>query len=129
SVGSRKNYHTDIGSETIHFHQKLVEGIFTFVVSTHDGVFATSATNSIDFIDKNDTRCLFLSLFKQVTYPRGAHTHKHLHKIRARQGEERHLCLTRYCFREQSLTRSGRAHQKCPFRNFSTQIGVFFWVF
>ena len=61
------------------------------------------ASDSIDFIDKNDTGRIFLRLFEHVPDPGGAHTHEHLYKIRSRDREKRHLGFPGNCPGQQGL--------------------------
>ena len=66
--------------KTVHFYQKLVQGLFTFIISTTKTIY-TAFSQSIDFIYKHDTRCFFTSLFKQITNTAGSNTNKHFNKV------------------------------------------------
>src|ERR1700719_101382 len=55
---------------------------------------STMPANRIDFIDENNAWGGFLSLLEHVTNSRGAHTDKHLDKIRTADAEEWDICFT-----------------------------------
>src|SRR5215472_9337281 len=78
--------------------------------------------NGVDFVDEDDARRVFLSLFEQVAYAAGPHAHKHLHKIRAGDGEEGHIGLTRHRTCQQSLAGSGRSYEQHAFGNSAAQL-------
>src|SRR6267143_396483 len=42
----------------------------------------------VDLVDENDARRVGFALLEQVAHPRGAHTHEHLHEVRAGHREE-----------------------------------------
>ncbi len=99
---------TFIDTKTVHFHEKLVQGLFSFIMTaSHTG--STLSCNSIDLIDKNDTRMVFLCIFKQISDTGCADTDKHFHKVRPRNGEKRNLCFSGDRFCKHRLTGSGRS--------------------
>ena len=120
TVGRSHDDDTTVGAESIHLSQELVQGAFTFIVTTHCSSLATSTTNGINLVDEDDTRSFCLCLLEEVTHTAGTHTHKHLDKLGARQGEERHTRLTCYRFGQQGLTCSWRAHQEGSLWNLTT---------
>ena len=68
----------------------MVQGLFPLVVASAQAC-ATVAPNGIDFIDENDTGCVFFALDEQITHPGSANTDKHLDKIGTADGIERNL--------------------------------------
>ena len=129
TVGCCKDDHTGIAGKTIHFGKQLVQGIFPFVVGSGHGIFPPGPANGINFIDKDNAGSFFFGLFEKVAYPGGPDPHEHLNKIRSRNTEERDFSFPRYRFGKQCFTCSGRANQQCAFRNFTTQLGIFFRTF
>ena len=116
-VRSAQNQNSLGSIETIHFGQKLVQGLFSFLVSSP--VFAVSASSDrIDLIDKYNTRRIFCSFLKQIPYPGGAHAHVHLDKIRTCQRKKRHVRLSCHRFCQQCLSCSRRSHQEGSFGQF-----------
>lgn len=65
---------------------------------------ATAASDGINFINKHQAGCILLGLLEQVPHTACSHTHKHLHKLRARDGEEGHTCLSCNGLGQQGLT-------------------------
>ena len=52
------------------------------------------STNSIDLVDKNNTRGVLFPLDKQIPHTGRSHTDKHFNKIRAADTKKRHLSLS-----------------------------------
>src|SRR5262245_5758785 len=82
----------------------------------------------VDFIDENDAERGFLSLLKHVTNARRAHANEHLHKIRATNGEERHISFTRDRARQQGLASAGRTDHQHALGNTATEFLKFFRI-
>src|SRR5690242_5356089 len=68
--------------------------------------------NSINFVDENNARSVFLALLKQVADTGGAYTNKHFHKIGPRDREEGNVRFTSDSTGQQGLSGSGRSHQE-----------------
>src|ERR1017187_10471032 len=81
SVGCCKNDNARICRKAIHFGKQLVQGVFTFVISSLYQVFTPGAANSVNFINEYDTRRFFLSLAEEIADGGGYNPNKHLHKI------------------------------------------------
>lgn len=60
TVGSRNDDHTHIAFETIHLDQQLVQGLFTFIVSTSQPGTALTP-NRIDLVDEDDAGCMLFA--------------------------------------------------------------------
>src|ERR1700753_101315 len=68
----------------------------------------------IQLVDEDDRRRLLSRLFKQVAYPRGADTHKHLNELRAGNRKELDARLARDRPRQQRLDGARWADQQDP---------------
>ena len=115
-------------AEAIHFHQQLVQGLLTFIVSTASAG-ATLAANGINLIDEDDTRTIFLRLLKQVTHARCTNTDEHFHEVRARDGVERNARLTCNGAGKKGFTSTRRAIEQHAARNLRAKLVVARWVF
>ena len=67
--------------KTIHLGKKLIQSLLTLIIAAAI-MRITALTDCIDLIDKDDTRCVLLRFFKQVTDTGSTHADKHLHKLR-----------------------------------------------
>src|ERR1035437_904307 len=76
-----KDYDSHVCTETIHLSKKLVQSIFSLVVRAKVCITTSCPANSINFIYKDNTRCFFFCLFKQISDSGSAHTNKHFNKI------------------------------------------------
>ena len=112
------------GIETIHLRKQLVQCLLTLVISTAV-MGITALTDSIDLINKYNTRCILLSFLKKVADTGSTHTNKHLHKFRSGKGKEWHMSLTCYCLGEKSLTGTRRSYKQCALRQLGTDLNIF----
>ena len=80
TVGRGKDNDALAAVKTVHFRKELVQGLFPFVVAAK-GAIITLFANGIDFIDKDNARSLFLSLFKEVADTSCPHTNEHLNEF------------------------------------------------
>ncbi len=87
--------HRFVGFKAVHLHQKLIQGLFPFIVSTAQSGTAMPAYR-VYLVNKSDAGRILFGCFKEVTNSRRAHSHKHFHKIRARDGEKGHPCFSGY---------------------------------
>ena len=111
TVCRRKNNNTLRGIKTIHLGKQLIKCLLTLRIATT--VFAvTASSDSIDLINKYNTRRNGCSLFEKISYTRRAHTDIKLHKIRTRKREERNIRLTGYRLGKQGLTCSRRTYKQ-----------------
>ena len=111
TVGGGHHDHTQIGFESVHFNQHLVEGLLALVVSAPKAR-TTLTAHGIDFINEDDAGSIFLGIFEHVAHTRSANAHKHFHKIGTRNTEERHLGFASNGLGQQGLAGSRRAHQQ-----------------
>ena len=72
---------------------------------------ASSARHCIYLIDEDDAGCVFLCFREEIPDSGSSHSDEHLHEVGARDGKERHSCLSRHCLCQQGLTGTGRAHE------------------
>src|SRR5690606_13906158 len=84
--------------------------------------------NGINFVDENNARALLLGLFKHVTDPGRTHAHKHFHKVRTGNREERYLCFTGDRLCQQRLTGTRRPDHQNALRGAATQSLEFAWI-
>ncbi len=120
TVGGSNDDDAFIAFKTIHLDQHLVKSLLTLIMTTTQ-TGATLATDGVDFIDEDDAGRGFLGLLEHVAYPGGTDTDEHLHEIGTRDGEERHLGLTRNGLGQQSFTGTGRTNQQHTGRDLATQ--------
>ena len=83
--------------------------MLAFVVTAAQSRAAVPA-DCVDLVHKDDTRCVALGLFKEVSDPGCAHTNEHLNEFRTADMEERHPCFTGHSPCHQGLTGSRRAN-------------------
>ncbi len=82
TVGGGQGNDTFIGTETIHLHEELVQGLFPFIMSPTQSASALTAYG-IDFIDEYDTGGILLGLGEKVAYAGCAYADKHFHEVGA----------------------------------------------
>ena len=108
--------HAFVRFEAVHFDEQRVQSLLAFVVSAAEAG-AAMAAHSVDFIDEDDARRVFLALLEQIADAACAHADEHLDEIRTRDREERHIRFARNRAREQCLAGSRRPDQQHAFRN------------
>ena len=79
------------------------------------------AAHGINFVYKDDTGGIFLSLLEHIAHPAGADADKHFDKIRAGNGKERHPGFASNGARQKGFTCARRAHQKRAFGDLPTK--------
>ena len=82
------------------------------------------AAHRIDLINENNTGSYLSCLLEQIPHPACAHTHEHLHKVRAGNREERYIRFTGNCLGKQRLTRTGRAYQQRALRQLCANLCI-----
>ena len=127
TVGGGQDHHALVGAEAVHLHKELVQRLLTLIVTAAETRAALTA-HGIDLVNKDDGGGFLLSLNKQVADTAGAHTHIHLHKIRAGDGEELHIGLACHSTGKQSFTGTGRAHQQYALGDMGAEGGVLIGV-
>ena len=128
TVGGGQYHYAFIGGETVHFHQKLVQCLFSFVMTATD-TRATLTTDRINFVDEYDGRGVLFCLVKQVTDTARTDTHIQLHKVRAGNGQKSDTGFTGHCFGQQRFARTRRANQQDAFGDACAQVDEFFRFF
>ena len=67
TVGRRHYDNAFVHTESVHLHQQLVQCLFTLIMTAaHTGT--TSSCHRINLINENDTRCILLGFFKQISH-------------------------------------------------------------
>ena len=111
AVGGRDQDDVLVLVEPVHLHQHLVQGLLTLVVTAaHAG--ASMAAHGVDLVDEDDRRGVLLGGVEQVAHAAGAHTHEHLHEVRAGDRVEGHVGLAGHGAGQQGLAGAGRAVQQ-----------------
>ena len=82
TVGCGNDDNGMIAFKAVHFDQKLVQGLFAFVVATAQAG-TTLTADSIDFVNENDTRGVFLRLFKHIAHAACTDADEHFNKVGA----------------------------------------------
>ena len=79
-VGGGHHDHALVGTEAVHFHQQLVQGLLALVVAAAQAGAALAA-HRINLINKDDAGHILLRLVEQIAHTGGTHAHVHLHKV------------------------------------------------
>src|SRR5437867_12855212 len=82
---------------------------------------AACASQRIQLVDENDGRGLGARLLEEIANPCCADTDKHLHELRARDREERHLRFARDRLGQQGLAGAGWADEEHAFGHAAAQ--------
>ena len=80
TVRRRQNNHAAVVLETIHLCEQLVQRLLALIVAAKIARIALLA-DGIDLVDKDNARCLFLGLLKEIAHLRRAHADEHLDKF------------------------------------------------
>ena len=120
TVSRRNQNNVLVRFKTVHLDQQLVQRLFALVVAAAQTGAAMTA-DSVDFVNKQQTGGIFLSLRKHVTNTRRTDADKHFDEIRTRNREKRYICLAGYRFGQQGLSGTRRTDQQNAFRNFAAQ--------
>ena len=106
AVGCRDDDDAFVCLKTVHFDEQLVQSLLALVIRIAKAMAARTA-NCVNLVDKDNARRVFLRLLEHVAHAACAHADKHLDKVRAGNGEERHARLARNRARQQRLTCAG----------------------
>mmetsp|Transcript_20181 Transcript_20181/g.48070 ORF Transcript_20181/g.48070 Transcript_20181/m.48070 type:complete len:200 (-) Transcript_20181:548-1147(-) len=79
-VRSCNHNDTSVAFKSIHFGEKLIDSLFSFIIAASHASASLSA-NSIYLINKHNARSFRLRLLKQIANTRGTNTNKKLHKL------------------------------------------------
>ena len=111
SVCCGNYYESRINRKSVHFNEKLVERLFTFVVTTAKSRASLSA-DSVDFIDEYNAGEKLFCLLEQITYTRSSDTYEHFNEIGTAYGKERNSCFARNSLCNVGFTCSRRTYKK-----------------
>ena len=123
AVGGGDNDDVILSGKAVHFHQQLVQRLLPFVVSAADAC-ATVTAYSVDLVNEDDRRCIFLCLVEQITDTGCTHAHEHFYKVRTGDREERAACLAGNGSGKQCFTSTRRPHQQDTLRDACAQFSV-----
>ena len=79
TVGSAQHHNTLGGVKAVHLGQQLVERLLTLIVGGQTHRVALLA-DSVDFINKDDARSLFIGLLEQIAHAGRARAYEHFNK-------------------------------------------------
>src|SRR5579875_3746627 len=75
----------------------------------------------INLVNKDEGGPMGLGRIEQIADTARAHSHKHLHKVRAGDMKERHTCLSGHGARQHGFSTARRAKQQHAFWNLRSQ--------
>ena len=127
TIRCREQKHTDIGLESVHFHQQRIQSLFAFVIDSSD-MHTALAADGVQFINEDDARCMDFSLLKQVSYASSADADKHFNEIASADQKEWHLGFPGDGAGEQCFTCAWRPDKKHTLRDPSAHFLILFWV-
>ena len=110
-----------VALEAVHLDEEGVQRLLALVVSAAEARAAVAA-DGVDLVDEDDAGGVLLALFEEIAHAARADAHEHLHEVRARDGEERHVRFTGHRAGEQRLSRARGAHEKDALRDLSAQL-------
>lgn len=113
TVRRSQDHHTLAAVEAVHLGQELVERLLAFVVAAVGAV--APLADGIDLVDEDDAGSLFARLLEEVAHLGRAHADEHLHELRSRNGEKRHLRLSGHGPCDESLAGSRGPTSRAPF--------------
>src|SRR5215471_11579307 len=67
TVGCGDNDYPFLRVKPVHFNEQSIQRLFALIMAAAEAMPAVTS-NGVDLINKNDTRCRFLSLFKHVAH-------------------------------------------------------------
>ena len=105
--------------EAVDLGQKLVQGLLPLIVAAEAAVAA--AADGVDLVDKDNRGSDLRGLLKQIADAACADADEHFHEVRAGDGEERHVRLTRDRLGQQGFAGAGRADEQRALRELRTR--------
>ena len=123
-VGGSQHDNALAGVEAVQLRQQLVQSLLSLVVAAEASAVPGFA-DGVDLVDEDDAGSHLGGLLEQVTDPGRAHAHEHLHKVRAGDGEERHVGLAGHGLGQQRFAGAGGAYQQRALGELGADGGVF----
>ena len=127
TVGGREDDDAAVALEAVHLGEQLVQGLLTLVVAAQLAA-VTLLANGVYLVDEHDAGGFFLGLLEQITDFGRAHAHEHLHKLRAGDGEERHVGFASHSLCQHGLAGTRRADEQDALGHRGTDLFVFLGV-
>jgi hypothetical protein len=127
-VRRRHDDYADVGFETVHLDEHLVQRLFALVIASAQAC-ATVPADGVDFVDEDDAGRALLRLLEHVANARGAHADEHFDEVRSGDREERHFRFAGDRLGEQRLAGSRRADEQHTARDASAELLEFLRVF
>src|SRR5262245_8573671 len=113
--------HAFVGLEAVHLDQELVQRLLPLVVAAAEPGTAM-APDRVDLVHEDDAGRVLLALLEQVAHTRRADADEHLHEVRARDREERHVGLAGDRLREEGLAGAGRTDEEHALGNLAAEL-------
>mmetsp|Transcript_6573 Transcript_6573/g.18201 ORF Transcript_6573/g.18201 Transcript_6573/m.18201 type:complete len:350 (+) Transcript_6573:1138-2187(+) len=110
TIGGRHNDHAGVVLESVHFSQKLIDGVHGFVVPS--ATVLPRLAQSVKLVNEQDARGVLPRLLEHVPDTGRPDPDKHLHEFGTSDGEEWHSGLPGDGLCQQSLSRPRGAHQQ-----------------
>ncbi len=120
TVGGGDKDDAFIRLKTVHLNQKLVQRLFALVIAAAKPGAAMTA-HRINLINEDDAGRVLFRLIEHVAHAARADAHKHFNEVGTRNGEERHIRLTRNGAGEQCLTGARRTNKQRAFRDLAAE--------
>ena len=128
AVGCGHDYYLFVRLKAVHLHQNLVEGLLALVIAAAHAR-AAHAAHGVNLVYEDDGGRGFFGGQKEVAHAAGAHTDKHLHKLRTRDRVKGHSRLPRHRPGKQRLAGAGRAHEQNAFGDARADVQKLFRIF
>mmetsp|Transcript_81145 Transcript_81145/g.238445 ORF Transcript_81145/g.238445 Transcript_81145/m.238445 type:complete len:242 (-) Transcript_81145:145-870(-) len=123
TIGRREDHDPVVALEAVHLRQQLVHSLLALVVALAEACAALPA-DRVDLVDEDDAGSGLLGVGEEVAHARGADAREDLHKLRGRDAEERHACLTGHSLCEQGLSGARRPDQQSSLRDLRAELRV-----
>ena len=127
AVGCRHHDNAFVHREAVHFHKKLIQCLFAFIVASAESGAAV-ASDRIDLINEHNCRSNLFRLIEQIADTACADAYEHFNKITAADGEERNAGFPGYSFGQQGFARSGRTDQQHALGDTGAQLSIAFRI-
>jgi hypothetical protein len=120
TVGRRDQDDALVRLEAVHLDQQLVQRLLALVIATAETGAAMTA-DRVDFVDEDDAGRVLLGLLEHVADTACADADEHLHEVRTRDGEERHVGFAGDGTRRERLAGTGRTDQQHAARDLAAE--------
>ena len=127
AVGGGENNHTAVAAESVHFGKELVQGVLALVVCSHSA-FLPRARPTASISSMKTMQGAFSFAWRKRSRTRDAPTPTNISTKSEPLMEKKGTSASPPPLLPAGSYRSRRAYKQCTFGNFSTEVGVAFWV-